>query len=149
MDLAGFKKIIWDYTRQINENANNVLSPVCEQYSLTILQLRILMELYRYGPHTVGSLAEGIHVAGTNISAMCKKLERMKLLKRVRDRNDERVVKVVLTVKGNETVSDINSYLDEIILQSIGNEAEDTLDDIINGMQKLNNLLQKISPIKS
>lgn len=102
------------------------------------------MELYKYESHTIGSLAEGICVAGTNISAMCKKLENMGLLRRFRDQGDERVVKVVLTERGNGIVSEMDRLLDINISQNIGDEAEETLDDIIKGLQKLNDLLKKV-----
>lgn len=145
MNVSEFKDIMWDYTRKINENINCAFSPVCEKYGLTMLQVRTLMELYKYEPHTIGSLAECICVAGTNISAMCKKLENMGLLQRVRDQYDERVVKVVLTEKGSNIVLEMDRLLNERISQNIPHEMEETLDDIIKGLQKLNDLLQKIA----
>jgi DNA-binding MarR family transcriptional regulator len=145
MNLSEFKSLIWDYTRKINENANKVFSPVCEQYGLTMLQLRILMELYRSESHTIGSLAEGICVAGANISAMCKKLENLGFLKRVREQDDERVVKVALTQKGDEIVSNMDRFFSEKISRNIGNETQETLDAIVSGVQKLNDLLERIS----
>jgi len=148
MNISEFKNIIWDYTRKINENTNSIFNPICDKYGLTILQVRILMELYRYDFHTIGSLAEGICVAGTNISAMCKKLENMGLLKRVRDQNDERVVKVALTDKGNGIILELDRFLDEKISRNIGDEAEEFLEDIIIGLKKLNELLEKIVTVK-
>ncbi|KPU45190.1 organic hydroperoxide resistance transcriptional regulator [Oxobacter pfennigii] len=144
MNISEFKNIIWDYTRKINENTNKIFSPLCEQYGLTMLQVRILMELYKYESHSIGSLAEGIYVAGANISSMCKKLEHMDLLKRVRNQQDERVVTVALTQKGNEIVSRMDKFLNEKILQNIDEKAEETFDDIISGIKKLNDLMQNI-----
>lgn len=144
MNVSEFKDIIWDYTRKINENTNNIFNPVCEEYGLTMMQVRILMELYKCESHTIGSLAEGTCAAGTNISAMCKKLENMGLLERFRDKSDERVVKVALTEKGDGIVLGINSFFNVKISENIGEEMEESFDDIIRGLQKLNDLLQKI-----
>jgi len=148
MNVSEFKNIIWDYSRKINENTNNILNPICEQYGLTMLQVRILMELYRYSPHTIGSLAEGIYVAGANISAMCKKLENKGLVKRVRDKIDERVVRVGLTKQGNEIVSKMDRLLSERISQSVGSDTEEVLEDIIVGLKKFNELLKNIASVR-
>jgi len=148
MDISEFKNILWDYTRKINENANSIFNPICEKYRLTVLQIRILMELYKYQSHTIGSLAEGIYAAETNISSMCKKLENMGLLKRIRSQDDERVVKVALTERGNEVVSEMDRLLNEKISKNIGEETEEILESIVQGLRKLNDLLQKIVPNK-
>ncbi len=75
MEVAEFKNIVLDYTRKIEESINCVFSPVIENHGLTKLQARILLELYRCGSHTVGSLGDSICVAGANVSSMCKKLK--------------------------------------------------------------------------
>ncbi|WIV13793.1 MarR family transcriptional regulator [Proteiniborus sp. MB09-C3] len=145
MDVSDFRNIIMDYTRQITDSLGNILSPLCDQYGLTMLQLRILMELYQYGSHTVGSLANNMKVAGANISPMCKRLESKRLLERIRDQEDERVVKIALTKMGKDMVLEIDKELNEKFSQQINNETEEAFEDIILGLEKLNTLLQKIN----
>lgn len=145
MDISDFKNIIWDYTRKINESTNNIIYPICDKCGLTMLQVRILVELCADEAHTIGSLGASMNIAGANMSAMCKKLEKMGLLKRYRDKNDERVVKVALTEKGNDIVIHVDRVLSEKILKNIGDETEETFNNIIIGLKKLNDLLQKIS----
>ncbi|MFA6941640.1 MAG: MarR family transcriptional regulator [Clostridiaceae bacterium] len=144
MDVSEFKNIIWDYTRKISENGNCIFSPVCEEYGLTMMQVRILTELHQCGSHTIGSLANDTCMAGANISAMCKKLEKMEFLKRIRDQEDERVVKVALTDKGYEAVTEIDRTLNNKFSEQINDMDEETLNDIIRGLKKLNILMQKI-----
>lgn len=148
MNVSKFKNMILDYTRKISENTNNAFSPICEQYGLTMLQVRILLQLHNYGSHTIGSLAEGISVAGANISAMCKKLENMGFLKRVRDQNDERVVKVALTEEGDGIIVKIDKDLNDKFLENLSDETEESFEDIILGLKKLNELLQRISSLE-
>jgi len=145
MDVHEFKNLVWDYTREISDSANKIFNPVCEQYGLTMLQFRVLMELYRYGSHTIGSLADGLYVAGTNMSTMCKKLESMGLLRRFRDQADERVVKISLTEKGNRIISEMDRRLNERFTRSFDNETTVLFDDIIRGMKKLSYLLKKMT----
>jgi DNA-binding MarR family transcriptional regulator len=128
VNASEFRDSIWDYSRKINETLSRIFGPVCEQYGLTMLQVGILMELSKYESHTIGSLAEGICAAGANISAMCKKLENMGLLKRVRAQDDERVVKVTLTEKGNTVVLEIDRSFSEKISQNIDSETLKTFE---------------------
>ncbi|MEG6616570.1 MarR family transcriptional regulator [Peptococcaceae bacterium 1198_IL3148] len=148
MKVSDFKNTMWDYTRKIAESMNNAFSPVCEEHHLTMMQARILMELYHNKSHTVGSLANSLSVAGANISTMCKKLESKGYLERVRDQEDERVVKLALTNRGKKTVLAIDKSLNEKISQQVVGEAKKDFDDIILGLKKLNSLLQKISIVE-
>lgn len=144
MDLEEFKQYLWDYSREINENTNKVFNPIIEQFGLTTLQFRILMEIRQSGSHTIGSLANEIKMAGTNISTMCKKLEKMELLERIRKPEDERVVLVILTQKGKEIVTEIDQVIIKKISLYTKSESEQTMDEIIIGLKQLNRLLQKM-----
>ena len=144
MDANNFKNILWSYTRQINERTSNLIITLCDHHGITTLQGRILIEIEQHGSHTIGSLASRLHIAGTNISTMCKKLEGIGLIIRVRDEEDERVVKVALSEKGKTVVDEVNQELIEKISNSIQGETEQTLHEIINGLKKLNTLLEKM-----
>jgi MarR family transcriptional regulator, organic hydroperoxide resistance regulator len=145
MDVIDFKNILWSYTRQINERTSNLIITLCDHHGITTLQGRILLEIEQHGSHTIGSLASRLHIAGTNISTMCKKLEGKGLIVRVRDEGDERVVKVALSEKGKTAVEEINQELIEKISNAIHGETEQSLHEIINGLKKLNKLLEKMN----
>ncbi|WP_053601463.1 MarR family winged helix-turn-helix transcriptional regulator [Bacillus sp. FJAT-18017] len=145
MDVIEFKNLLWDYTRKIGEHTNILTLSLCENLDLTIVQVRILVEIKQHGSHTIGSLAQCLNMAGTNISTMCKKLEGLGYLERVRDRSDERVVKVALTDKGIIAVEEMDKMLLEKISTSINGVPEETLFVIINGMTKLNEILENVN----
>ena len=79
-----------------------------------------------------------------NISSMCKKLEQQGFIQKKRDPKDERVVMIRLTKKGEQTITEINNYFNERISKCMVYETEETFITIINGMEKLNSLLQSI-----
>ena len=62
MEVSYFRKEMLEYIRRINENTNKMFLPIIQQYGLTMLQYMILVEL-KNSPHTIGSLAYGIHAA--------------------------------------------------------------------------------------
>ena len=144
MDVIHFKNILWNNTRKVSEKTTSLINTLCEHHGITTLQGRILIEIQHHGSHTIGSLASRLTIAGTNISTMCKKLESKGFIERVRDVEDERVVKVALSEKGIQVVEEINQELIEKILHAIQGESDQSLNEIINGLQKLNELLEKM-----
>ena len=144
MEVSEFRKTVLEYLRKLNENSNRIFSPIFEQYELTMLQVMILGEL-KCGSSSIGNLAEGIHVAGSNVSSMCKKLEQKGILERFRASEDERVVKVILTEKGKAIISEIENASNEKLLRHINDVTEKNFEDIISRLEELNNLLEKVA----
>ncbi|PLT27901.1 MarR family winged helix-turn-helix transcriptional regulator [Peribacillus deserti] len=144
MVVMDFKNTLWNYTRKISENTNTIIASLSDRYGLTSLQVRILVEIREQGSHTIGTLASRLNMAGTNISTMCKKLEKEGFLERARNPEDERVVKVMLSDQGMAAVTEINKALLEKISSSIKEESETALKDMIAGLEKLNELLEKM-----
>ncbi|WP_418791833.1 MarR family winged helix-turn-helix transcriptional regulator [Phosphitispora sp. TUW77] len=146
MDVSEFKHLLWDNTRKIYEGMNTILNEWGGRYGLSALQLRILMEVYQKGTHTVGSLASNILVAGANISAMCKKLENLGFLIRTRNPFDERVVLIELTDMGKETMQEIDKLFEEKMYKLLEKDAElkESLETVYLAMVKLNALLYQL-----
>ena len=107
-----------------------------------MLQSRVLLELHAQELHSIGSLAGRIHAAEANVSAMCKKLENQGLLRRFRDPQDERVVNVRLTGQGADLARAIDLAINERFRCF---RDEEDFKDILRGLQKLNELLEKMS----
>ena len=141
MDILEFKNMVWEYTRKIEESANTALNNMGSLHGLTAMQTMLLMELYRKGPSSIGTIAENVCIAGTNISTMCKKLEKQGFIQRKRDSKDERIVRINLTDKGEQVVITIDLYFTESISKNLSQENFET---IISSMDNLNSLLRKI-----
>ncbi|MGE5626691.1 MAG: MarR family winged helix-turn-helix transcriptional regulator [Solirubrobacterales bacterium] len=141
MDIFEFKNMVWEYTRKIEEGANTALYNIGSSHGLTGMQTIILMELHRKGSSSIGNLADNVCTAGTNISTMCKKLEKQGFIERKRDIEDERIVRINLTDKGHQAISEIDIYLTERISNNL---PEECFDKIITSLETLYLLLKKI-----
>ncbi|TWH57798.1 MarR family transcriptional regulator [Desulfitobacterium sp. LBE] len=107
-----FENEIWDFLRTITEGMANAFRPIVEEYGLTLMQTRILVEVKDGAPHTIGSLGSIIGLSSGNASSMCKKLEAAGFLRRIRTPEDERFVKLALTRHGEDTIYRIEEALE-------------------------------------
>ena len=83
LTLEEFNGQLWPLLPQIHDSINALLRPVCDRPGLTPIQLPALLALTPQ-PCTAGELRPIICMADTNVSALCKRLERRGLLRRVR-----------------------------------------------------------------
>ncbi len=135
------RKELWDMIRFTNINLETAFKPFIEIYGLTMMQSRILVAVKECEQATVGTVSKIIDVKSGNGSNMCKKLEQEGFVKRIRSLEDERVVKLVLTEKGEKTLEKIN----EDILNKYGpvldNKTDEEFEQMIKGIKLLNQLL--------
>ena len=143
--MNDFKYLIMSHTKKIGDSINASLTEVSSKFGVTPMQLRILMFLHHKGISTIGHLADEINMAGANISTMCKKLEQKELVSRTRDREDERVVKISLTDHGKSIVGNIDEIFTDKISKAISQESEETIQSIIDGLEKLTLLISKMN----
>ena len=141
MDAVNFRNTVWDLIRSIGENMEKTLRPIAFEHGLTMIQMRMLLDISRNGADTIGSLSKLMGMAGGNTSAMCKKLEKEGYIVRTRDKDDERMVKVSLSDKGNKA---INIFID--VINAKYTPVFDRVDDrkiesIITGLISLNDLI--------
>ena len=144
MEPAEFKNQVWALMLDITDRMNGVFHPIIDRYGLTIMQMRVLFEIRREDGCTVSGLSRRVCAAGTNVSALCKRLEREGLLERSRDPRDERVVHITLTGEGRRTVDEV----DALVTRAFPLLNEEDAEVILDGMQRLSLLLQKRDSIQ-
>jgi DNA-binding MarR family transcriptional regulator len=100
------------------------LSHPVKRAEMTPEQYWLLRVLNRAGPLSIGELAGELGIATSSATAACKRLEKAGLLKRERQADDERIVRVSLTAQGlaqieawrqrkREALAQLLSVLDE------------------------------------
>lgn len=144
MKIKEFKYRLCDNSRKINEVMNTLLSSWGAEYELSALQVRILFEVGQNGPLTVGGIANNVMVAGTNISTMCKKLEKLGYLKRTKDKIDERIVRIELTEMGIEITDLMQQRFEEKVVLVLDSDLDQRLSSIIAGIEEINRLLNQL-----
>jgi len=141
------KNEIWDFLRTITECMDKAFRPIMEEYGLTMMQTRILVEIKECGHHTVGSLGNEVGLASGNASSMCKKLEKAGFVQRIRDIDDERFVKLALTKLGEKTLQDIEDALEKKYGAFLERKDDDEFQIISDGMKKLCCFIKEMSEL--
>lgn len=108
---------------------------ILKKYAITYPQYLVLMVLWENKNLTVNTIGDILFLDSGTLSPMIKRMEVMKLLKRVRSKEDERVVKVEVTREGiklKEKMKDIPNIM--------FCKTECSIDEIKKHTQKLKNL---------
>lgn len=74
--------------------------PLLEPLGLTYPQYLVMAVLWENDGRTVGEIGEKLLLESSTLTPLLKRLETAGLVRRTRDRNDERVVRVQLTPEG-------------------------------------------------
>ena len=147
MEVLDFKNTVWDLLRTILDDLDQTFRPVYEAYGLTMMQMRILIELKKQ-EETVGALGRKLNMAGANTSAMCRKLEQCGYLERQRDAEDQRVVKVQLSALGREAVQKAQAQIERRYSGILEDEKPEDIARIVEGLNELAALMQKMNHAK-
>ena len=144
IDFFEFNNTIFSMIREISHKIDILLQETAQEMGITTLQLRMLITLYSNGKEvSIGNLGKAIGVTGGNISNICKKLEKLGFVKRVRSEEDERVVNVMLTKNGEKAAVKVGDYLYKLRNEFENDEVDVNLQTIIDELNSLDQLLDK------
>lgn len=85
------------------------------ELKFTASQIHVVMWLGVDGPLTMGDLARRVCITEKTITGVIDRLERDGYLQRVRDQSDRRVIRVILTKKGETEFHRLNEHVTEQI----------------------------------
>ncbi|WP_262121218.1 MarR family winged helix-turn-helix transcriptional regulator [Anaerococcus sp. Marseille-Q5996] len=142
IDFFEFNNSIFSMIREISHKIDILLQDTAQELGITTLQLKMLITLYANKEAvSIGNLGNAIGVTGGNISNICKKLEKQGFVTRIRSEEDERVVNVELTEKGEKAADKVGSYFDQIRTDIPTDEIDVNLQTIIDELGALDVLL--------
>ena len=142
IDFFEFNNSIFSMIREISHKIDILLQDTAQELGITTLQLKMIITLYaNKDAVSIGNLGKAIGVTGGNISNICKKLEKQGFVTRIRSEEDERVVNVELTEKGEKAADKVGTYFDQIRTDIPTDEIDVNLQTIIDELGALDVLL--------
>lgn len=124
---------VMDNMASVQQKSQAFVDLISKRESLSQNQLMLMFQLQLTGSLKITDIAERFMITPGAASFMCDKLEDLKLVERMRTKEDRRVVNIVITEQGTER---IRSLFDTF-------EVAD-LDRISKTMQKINDLMGDI-----
>jgi len=86
---------------------------------ISALQFNALLAIREFGPLTMGDLGKHLFVACSTATDLGDRMERSKLVERVRDEKDRRVIRLQLLPRGddvlNEVIAERQSFIGEVL----------------------------------
>lgn len=112
---------------------NQIYTPFLKVLDLTYPQYLVLLVLWQFGSLSVHEIGEHLLLESNTLTPLLKRLEEKKFIHRNRSADDERVVMVSLTEKGQRLKSDA-IHIPEKIINSFRNDSISTAE--ITDLQK-------------
>jgi len=100
-------EIIMKEMFEIQHTSKMFVNLLSEGESLSQNQLILLLQLKINGGMKATEIAEFFSVTPGAVTSMCDKLEKLELVERIREQEDRRVVKMILTNNGELKVQDL------------------------------------------
>ncbi|MFJ8514175.1 MarR family winged helix-turn-helix transcriptional regulator [Lysinibacillus xylanilyticus] len=100
-------EIIMSEMLEIQYKSKMFVNLLSEGESLSQNQLILLLQLKINGGMKATEIAEFFSVTPGAVTSMCDKLEKLGLVERIREKEDRRVVKMILTNNGELKVQDL------------------------------------------
>ncbi|MFF2178714.1 MarR family transcriptional regulator [Lysinibacillus sp. NPDC058147] len=100
-------EIIMKEMLEIQHTSKMFVNLLSEGESLSQNQLILLLQLKINGGMKATEIAEFFSVTPGAVTSMCDKLEKLELVERIREKEDRRVVKMILTNSGELKVQDL------------------------------------------
>ncbi len=143
MSFSQFKSELIDSILLVKAGIQKIIDPIAKSEGLTAIQLYVLFNVCNGNISTVGGLSRDFGVNQGNVSTLCKDLEKMGLITRTRNSNDERVVNIEITPKGRELVKRFDKKIDDLE-NRFSNISEEQIETIVKGIKEFSELLKEL-----
>lgn len=115
-DIARMEKELRYISGIIKQQGRKILN----NYSITPPQFIALQWLFEHGDMTIGDLSNKMYLAFSTTTDLVDRMENNKLVKRVRDEQDRRVVRIHLLDEGERIIEEVidkrRKYLNSVLV---------------------------------
>lgn len=134
------KKIVGSI-RRFYRVVQNDGSKESKRFGLTISQSNVLRTLYHAGPLSSVGLSRHLYVTASNMTGLVDRLEKKKLVARVRKEGDRRVMLIILTPSGLELAQVLPDPLESKLISGLGHMPVDQVRQLNEAMEKILSLI--------
>jgi len=136
-----FQEKLIEVLKSVNGKLNGILHDFYEPYGLTAVQASVLLELNKNGEQNITDLCKHLYVGKSNLSPLCKRMEKSGFIERVRNSKDERCVNIKMTLYAENIMNEVTMSLAENIIPTLNKIDESKKNRIVDGLNLLNECL--------
>jgi len=111
---------------------------ILNDFDITPPQFEALQYLINDDRQTIGELSGNMYLACSTVTDLLDRMERNALVKRVKDENDRRVVRITVLPKGNQLIEKVMETRILFIESALGDLDEDIREQIEISIRLLN-----------
>ncbi|WP_271808372.1 MarR family transcriptional regulator [Clostridium beijerinckii] len=139
-------QMIIQLKEEINELIHKKYHELAKKYDLSLEQFHLLIELEElmldvdneFKAPTVGQIAKNINNSQNTVSERITRLENKGLVNRIKDIDDKRISRVILTDKGRKLIESIeNEASSKYLFNSISSMEDIYIDSLLKNLEKL------------
>lgn len=127
--------------RKIAHAINKHSKYLQESFKLTLPQIICLREIHEHGPITFGKLTRILALNNSTTTGIVDRLERDRLVRRVRSDRDRRQVSVEITEPGITILQDAPPPLNAEFIERFENLPEEEQESIVDAIDRLASLI--------
>ena len=136
-----FQEKLIELLKLVNGKLNGILHDFYAPYGLTSVQASVLLELHKNGQQNITDLCNHLCMGKSNLSPLCKRLEKGGYIERVRNSVDERCVNIKMTEYSKDIMSEVTKKISESIIPTLNQLEEYKKNRIVEGLNLLNECL--------
>ncbi|MCP9328701.1 MarR family winged helix-turn-helix transcriptional regulator [Liquorilactobacillus satsumensis] len=131
--------------QQLVPEYNKAMAKKFTSVPVTPSQAELLMSLDKNGSQKISELAQHLNMVDSNVSNICSRLEKLHYVERVRQRTDQRVVKIHLTPLAQKQVVNLKLEEEKFVEQMNRLISPVEIDSVNAGLTRLNQLLVQLN----
>lgn len=136
--IAILEKELRYISHLIKQKGREILS----NYTITPPQFVALQWLHESGDMTIGDLSTKMYLAFSTTTDLVDRMEKNELVKRIRDENDRRVVRIHLLPEGERIIQEVIVKRQDYLREITGEFDETEFEQLSKNLQKLHLLMK-------
>ncbi len=121
-----------------------IIGPICRQHGLTQHQVLVMASLSNEPQQRPSRLSDRLGILRTNFTALCHRLEELKLVKRTPSPNDRRAYLLRLTAKGEALLESIDREIETRHRELLESLDGALIDDLVRGHNAICSLIDTV-----
>ena len=141
--MSKFESIsqIINLNRNFNRTLRHEFHGLMQDLGFTFPQLSVISILAKNGKQKVSDISEKMGLSDSTVSGILDRLEQKGIIKRKRNEDDRRVVKIYLSKGSQEICQEFHRKKEEYFAHLLKELSEQEINDIVKGLEILNRVV--------